>query len=145
MEGRTCLSCDIGHAAQTIDDYTPDLPFYVLQDFATGLNRAPGSTKASWKCDSGMRYGTPDEQREYRQALSKVNWYMIQHGTRYGFILTDQEFVGVRQRDDKGNLELSRPVPLDCRGSGDSPKLTVLLALWYIGMLASVDQGPNRW
>lgn len=77
---------------------------------------------------------------QFRQALSQVNWYMKRHRTQYGFILTDRELVAIRSLDDDGNLEPSDSVPWDTVGTEDQPRLTVLLALWYLGMLASDNQ-----
>lgn len=82
---------------------------------------------------------------EYRQALSQVNWYMKQHHSRYGFLLTDQELVVLRRLDSHGNLELAPPIPFTAGGTVAQPRMTVLLALWYLGMLAAQDQGVDRW
>ncbi|KAH1863774.1 hypothetical protein KXX01_002399 [Aspergillus fumigatus] len=82
---------------------------------------------------------------EYRQALSQVNFYMKQHRSRYGFILTDRELVVFRRRDNNGNLELASPTPFTAGGTAQQPQLTVLMALWYLGMLAAQDQGVDRW
>jgi hypothetical protein len=79
---------------------------------------------------------------------------MEKYGTRYGFILTDQELVAIRrvQGQDgkavKGDLELSLPIPWKSdkalyepksRSRSQAPRLTVALALWYLGMLAAQD------
>ena len=70
---------------------------------------------------------------------------MKQHRTRYGFILTDDELVAVKRLDNDGNLELSQSIQWDSNGTATQPQLTVLLALWYLGMLAAHDQGPDQW
>ncbi|KAL2847039.1 hypothetical protein BJX68DRAFT_268339 [Aspergillus pseudodeflectus] len=108
-------------------------------------NRAPGDLKPHWKWHTNMQFGSPTEQAEYRQALSQVNWYMKQNQTRYGFIMTDHELVAIRRLDDNGNLELSPPIPWDAQGTVAQPRMTVLLALWYLGMLASQNQGAGQW
>lgn len=87
----------------------------------------------------------PGYRAEYRQALSQVNFYMKQHRSRYGFILTDRELVVFRRRDNNGNLELASPTPFTAGGTAQQPQLTVLMALWYLGMLAAQDQGVDRW
>ncbi|KAL5041138.1 hypothetical protein BDW71DRAFT_201602 [Aspergillus fruticulosus] len=51
------------------------------------------------------------------KVLAQVSFYMRQHGARYVYILTNTEFVAVK-------------------------RLEVLLALWYIGMLAA---GNANW
>lgn len=47
-------------------------------------------------------------QNEFRQVLSQTNLYMKQHGGRYGFIVTDQEFMAIEQLEDIAGH------PLDC-------------------------------
>ena len=66
---------------------------------------------------------------------------MKQHHARYSFIVIDSELVAIRRLDRDGNLELSASVPWTSSGIVAQPKLTVLLAMWYLGMLASDDQG----
>ena len=70
------------------------------------------------------------EQREYKQ----VNFYMRQHNARYGYILTDTELVAVRRLEGNGRLAVSAAVPWT---RGGVRELSVLLALWYLGMLAA--------
>ncbi|KGM91616.1 uncharacterized protein PADG_12300 [Paracoccidioides brasiliensis Pb18] len=85
------------------------------------------------------------QRNEYHQALSQVNFYMNQHNSRYGFLVTNQELVAIRKLDENGNLELAQPILWTTGGTATQPRLTVMLALWYIGMLASHDQGVNNW
>lgn len=92
-----------------------------------------------------MAAGTNNERREYRQVFSQLNWYLKQHRARYGFILTDEELVAVKRLDNNGNLLLSQSIYWHVGGTANNPQLTVLLALWYLGMLAAQDQGPNQW
>ncbi|ODH12612.1 hypothetical protein ACO22_08093 [Paracoccidioides brasiliensis] len=70
---------------------------------------------------------------------------MNQHNSRYGFLVTNQELVAIRKLDENGNLELAQPILWTTGGTATQPRLTVMLALWYIGMLASHDQGVNNW
>lgn len=70
---------------------------------------------------------------------------MKQHHTQYGFILKNHEFVALRRLDQNGRLQMSNPVPWATQGSVAQPRLTVLLALWYLGMLAAEDGGPHDY
>lgn len=80
------------------------------------------------------------QQNEFKKVLSQVNHYMHQNNGRYGFVLTDVELIIIRRVNDRGHLELSDSIPWTAYGSEAEPQLTVLLALWYLGMLAS-DNG----
>jgi hypothetical protein len=86
---------------------------------------------------------------------------MEQNQARYGFVLTDRELVVIRRstgqdgRPILGNLELSKPI----RWNSGMPayditsrnpqarkvRLTVPLALWYLGMMASDDEDWGLW
>jgi hypothetical protein len=147
MLGRTELCFDVGESARTIETYKPDTAYFDIHAApATAPNRAPGDVKPSWKWRTEMRANQIVSQRnEYRQALSQVNFYMNQHDSRYGFLITDRELVAIRKLDRNGNLELAQPIPWTTGGTAAQPRLTVMLALWYIGMLASHDQGVNSW
>ena len=61
-------------------------------------------------------------------------------GSQYGFILTDQGLVCIRRRDVAGRLDLAAPIPWDAQGTVNQPQMTVLMGLWYLGMLAAEDQ-----
>lgn len=146
LNGRTPVSFDAGESAATIDTYKPDIAYYdILFAANDGPNRAPGDLKPGWKWSSSLRTGTISDEREYRQGLSQVNWYMKQHRARYGVLLTNEELVAIRRLDYNGNLQVSNPVPWELRGTTERPQLTVLLELWYLGMLASGNQGPDPW
>lgn len=139
----TPLGFDVGEAATTPSGFKPDIAYYELP-CGSGPNRAPGDVKPSWKWRTTMAMGSPTERREFKQVLSEVNWYMRQQNSRYGFVVTDLEMVAIRRLDDNGRLELSTPIPWGTAG-GAQPHLTILLALWYLGMLAAQNQGPDRW
>ncbi|KAH1347497.1 hypothetical protein LV164_007205 [Aspergillus fumigatus] len=147
MNGSTALEFGSGDFAKVIDGFRPDTAYFVSAlPSATGPNRAPGDIKPSWKWSTAMAsHRIPGYRAEYRQALSQVNFYMKQHRSRYGFILTDRELVVFRRRDNNGNLELASPTPFTAGGTAQQPQLTVLMALWYLGMLAAQDQGVDRW
>ncbi|EEQ84663.2 uncharacterized protein BDCG_07932 [Blastomyces dermatitidis ER-3] len=53
--------------------------------------------------------------------------------------------VPVRRRDDDDNLDLAQPIPWNARGSPGNEQLTVMLVLWYLGMLAAQNNGPGSW
>jgi len=126
----------------TVDNYVPDIAFFdPTLPAGTRPNRAPGDIKPSymWSRDQGNS-PSASARTEFKQVLSQVNFYMKQHHTRYSFILTDREFVAVRRLDRDGNLELSDSIPWNATGTDASPCLTVLLGLWYLGMLAAHGQ-----
>ncbi|ODH12710.1 hypothetical protein ACO22_07992 [Paracoccidioides brasiliensis] len=147
MQGRTELCFDVGEAARAIENYKPDTAYFDIHAApATAPNRAPGDVKPSWKWRTDMGGSQIVSQRnEYHQALSQVNFYMNQHNSRYGFLVTNQELVAIRKLVENGNLELAQPILWTTGGTATQPRLTVMLALWYIGMLASHDQGVNNW
>ncbi|KAL2811076.1 hypothetical protein BDW59DRAFT_155582 [Aspergillus cavernicola] len=131
------ITFDGGSAANIIDLFRPDTAFIVVGSSASGHNRAPGDLKVSWKWQSSMRYSQAViEQREYKQVLAQVNFYMRQHNARYGYILTNTELVAIKRLDGNGRLAVSTAIPW---ASGDGGRISVLLALWYLGMLAAED------
>lgn len=141
MTNRSTIGFDGGSAASHVENYAPDLAFFNLDEEPMHRpNRLPGDIKSSFKWSSNLlNSGDPRDHVEYRQALGQVDFYMDQHDTRYGYILTDQELVAFRRIDDSGRLELAEPIPWTTSGTLEEPQLTVLLALWYQGMLASED------
>lgn len=78
-------------------------------------------------------------QNEFQQVLSQTNLYMKHHGGRYGFIVTDQEFMAVEQIDKNGKLKISQTFLWTASGTIDEPQLTVSLALSYLGILGSYE------
>ncbi|ODH20942.1 hypothetical protein ACO22_05766 [Paracoccidioides brasiliensis] len=100
-----------------LSSQTP-LIFAVALPAGTGPNRAPGDVKPSWKWSTALAtHPLLGIRNEYRQALSQVNWYMRQHNSRHGFLLTNRELVVFRRVDDSGNLELVPPIPFTSGGS----------------------------
>ncbi|PYH97915.1 hypothetical protein BO71DRAFT_395740 [Aspergillus ellipticus CBS 707.79] len=144
LAGYTIVDFGEGELARIIGQYTPDTAFYdPAKDPPTRPNHLPGEISPSYKWSTALQNATrPYEQTQFRQVLSQINWYMDQHETRYGFLLTDCEMVAIKRLDDEGRLELSESVLWSTKGSEDCPQLTVLLALWYLGMLAANIQ---RW
>ncbi|PYI09834.1 hypothetical protein BO78DRAFT_307386 [Aspergillus sclerotiicarbonarius CBS 121057] len=137
----TPIQYDGGSTAELVNNFKPDTAFVVLgSDYATSPNRGPGDMKVSWKWNSEMLHSTEvADQIEYRQVLSQVNWYMRQHKSHYGYILTNTEFVAVRRVEEtNGRLALATPIPWS---AGGPEQLSVLLGLWYLAMLTS----RNDW
>ncbi|OOF90492.1 hypothetical protein ASPCADRAFT_400776 [Aspergillus carbonarius ITEM 5010] len=109
------VTFDGGSAASIIDLFRPDTAFTAVGgSAASSPNRAPGDLKV----------------------LAQVNFYMRQHNAQYGYILTDTELVAVKYLEGSGRLAVSTAVPWTRGGVG---VLSVLLALWYLGMLAAED------
>ncbi|OOF98428.1 hypothetical protein ASPCADRAFT_205663, partial [Aspergillus carbonarius ITEM 5010] len=125
MNGLTALSFDVGEHAQLIESFTPDIAYFMeTLSSGNGPNRAPGDVKPSWKWSTALAAHPRLSMRtEYRQALSQVNYYMEQHGSRYGFLLTDRELVVFRRVDDDGNLELAPAIPWVRGGTDEEPQL----------------------
>jgi hypothetical protein len=132
------VTFDGGGAAALVDQFRPDTAYVVVGgDYATSANRGPGNLKVSWKWSTSLRFSViGSDQEEYKQALSQLNFYMRQHRTRYGFILTNTEFVAVKRLLGDGHLAVAAPIPWTSGGVGQS---SVLLGLWYLGMLAAED------
>ncbi|OJD24728.1 hypothetical protein ACJ73_03907 [Blastomyces percursus] len=137
----TPITVDIGDAATIIDNYRPDIAFFRAGSaLNSSPNRCPGDLKVSWKWGSGYRTSlVPGDRREFLQVLSQVNYYMGQHRTRYGFVLSDTELVPIKRLDENGNLLVAQAIPWEAKGPG---RLTILLGLWYLGMLGVAD---NDW
>ncbi|KKZ64660.1 hypothetical protein EMCG_09423 [[Emmonsia] crescens] len=86
-------------------NYRPDTAYFDEALPGTGLNRAPGDIKPSFKWNTGKaNHALPTVCNEYCQPLSQVNFYMNQHTTRYGFLLTNTELVVFQRLDANGNL-----------------------------------------
>jgi hypothetical protein len=148
LGNRTPVTYDHGDMTKMVDNFKPDTAYFDpnIQPPESRPNRAPGDMKPSWKWTSALRNDPLRNRRDqFKQALSQINWYMKQHHTQYGYILTDTELVAVRRLGRNGNIELSAPIAWTTHGDAVHPQLTVLLALWYLGMLASEDQGPHCW
>ncbi|KAK2805598.1 hypothetical protein FQN50_006113 [Emmonsiellopsis sp. PD_5] len=134
----TPLKIGIGDAAQIIDNFRPDITlFQASSALGSSPNCCPGDLKVSWKWGSGLETAEKwTDRREYAQVLSQVNFYMKQHSTQYGFVLTDAELVPIKRLDANGNLLVARSIPWEVAGPG---RLTILLGLWYLGMLGAAD------
>lgn len=145
---RTPVTHDDDDTARMIPNFRPDTAYYprhlLIRD--QRVNRAPGDVRPPSRWTSGLRsHQAPAIQDQFQPALSQVNYYMKQHHSRYGYILTDLQLVAIKRLDRHDRIELSYPISWTTRGTTTSPRLTVLLGAWYLGMLAAEDQGPDQW
>jgi hypothetical protein len=102
--------------------------------------RSVGEIKPSWKWTFELQTAEPNspENREFRQVLSQVHHYMNVHETRYGYVLTDREFVAIRRCGQKfGDIMISKPVLWEKYGSQG---MSLALAIWFLHMLARYDK-----
>ena len=105
---------------------------------ADGRVRLVGDLKPSWNFRGCWREEDPEsvEEQVYRQALSQVNFYMHKKGVKYGYLLTDREFVAVRRAGSEyGMIEVAAGVSWS-HGPGEC---SVALALFSLHMLAAKD------
>ena len=137
-DGISPVIFDDGGTTRDIDGYRPVIAYYeATLIFGTGPNCAPGDVQVPWEWNTGFAtHPDPDMCDKYRQVLSNFNWYMKQHRSKYGCILFNHELVVLRRKDDRGNLEISVPIPFTIGGT-EKPEMTVLLALLYLEMLAA--------
>ncbi|PYH96883.1 hypothetical protein BO71DRAFT_417476 [Aspergillus ellipticus CBS 707.79] len=113
------ITIDGGGSARIIDQFRPDAAFIWRSSMRSSRDLA--------------------DQREYKQVLAQLNFYMEQHNARHGFILSDAELVAVKRLDGNGRLAVATSIPWASGGAG---RLSVLLGLWYLGMLAAEN---NNW
>jgi hypothetical protein len=90
--------------------------------YPAGQLRLVGEIKVSWKWSSSWRTEKRDtpKRTEFRQVLSQVHHYMNVHGTRYGYVLTDREFVAIKRVGEKfGDIMISEAVRFLHRLAGE--------------------------
>lgn len=121
--------------------------------------RVVGLVKSFDRWNSGMRAEGNVKRVEYLRGLAHLHHVMREHGTRYGFILTEIELVVVRNGSDRtpnfgwcevAAVQLAESGNQDDEDEGDAEgerqpkdvKLTACLALWGLCMLASDDVVP---
>lgn len=143
LGNRAIISFDEGTRAQILEKFQPDIAYFdITLRESTRENRAPGDIKPSWKWSLALRHGDPRQRNEFRKVLAQVNYDMLQNHSRYGFVITNEYLVAIRKGTARqGHLELSSAIPWTEGGAEDHPRLTVLLALWYLGMLAADNDG----
>lgn len=132
------ITFDEGGAAAHVDQDRPGTAFVTLEGtYADSSNRAPGVLKVSWKwCSDHRSSQNTLFEEQYRKVLSRVNFHMGLHNARHGFVLTNTELVAVKRLDKNGRLAVSSSIPWKAGGHG---QLTVLMGLWYLGMLAAEE------
>jgi len=116
--------------------------------------RVVGLVKSFDRFNTGMRVEGNIKRVEYLRGLAHLHHVMREHGTRYGFILTEIELVLVRNGGEGtphfGHLEVTS-VQLAATGDDDAENenstLTACLALWGLCMLAGDEPVPGhaRW
>lgn len=117
-------------------------------DPADRHNRLPGRIKmsTSWARNMSSAEQPSRNRWKFSRGLAQVRYAAYCYGARYGYILTDRELVAfkrVRLGEGRGRgrerLLLAEPVAWSEKGSGEEVRMTVLLGLWYLGMLAAED------
>lgn len=116
--------------------------------------RVVGLVKSFDRFNTGMRVEGNVKRVEYLRGLAHLHHAMREHGTRYGFILTEIELVVVRNGGEGtphfGYLEVTS-VQLNAAAtaandhedeSGDMP-FTACLALWGLCMLAGDEPAAH--
>lgn len=143
-----------------ISNYTDDTSALI---YGRGLGRVVGLVKSFDRWNTGMRVEGNHRKVEYLRGLSHLHQHMRSHNCRYGFIITEIELVVVRNGSDStphfGYLEI-QTIQLNAHDStssssssfgdefeADEPKplkMTALMALWYLHMLARDDTLPGQ-
>ncbi|KAI1100709.1 hypothetical protein F4804DRAFT_318251 [Jackrogersella minutella] len=111
--------------------------------------RVVGLVKSFDRFNTGMRVEGNVKRVEYLRGLAHLHHMMREHGTRYGFILTEIELVvcrnGAEGTPHFGFLEVSSvqlAATAEASASDDEVPLTACLALWGLCVMAS-DDGVN--
>lgn len=149
MQGRTAVTLDVGSSAVIVNDFVPDRAFYDELSRAP-VNRLPGEIKPNFRFESSWKNGSGVQAARFFKRLGQLSFYMLQQGkeqshsgAKYGFMLSNTELIAFRKNASLGVMEMSYPIPWDTgRPEGNPTGLTVFLALWYLGLLASQD---NDW
>lgn len=122
--------------------------------YGDGRGRVVGIVKTYDQWNSGYRKGDQNRQVDYLEPLAQLHRFMREHGTRYGFIMTEIELVCVRAGGPPtedgvplfGYLEVAAPIQISTSGRNPdgSPRMTADLALWYLHMLAKEHPFPGQ-
>jgi len=124
--------------------------------YGDGRGRVVGIVKCYDQWNTGMRTGSEGDKVKYLQSLAHLHRFMREHGTRYGFIMTEIELVCVRAGGPSatgtplfGYVEVAAPIQVATSGSTESGNLrmTAGLALWWLHMLAKEQpfEGQVHW
>ncbi|KAI1346827.1 hypothetical protein F5Y01DRAFT_297007 [Xylaria sp. FL0043] len=114
--------------------------------------RVVGLVKSFDRFNTGMRVEGNIKRVEYLRGLAHLHHVMREHGTRYGFILTEIELVLVRNGSERvphfGYLEVTSvqlaTAGTDEDGEDATTPLTACLALWGLCMLAGDEPTPGH-
>ncbi|KAM3509165.1 hypothetical protein MY10362_000780 [Beauveria mimosiformis] len=151
MVGRTRMTLGAGTSAVTVDSFIPDRALYD-PDAPVAINRLPGEVKPSHKFHSEREKFAVGRKKVWAR-LAQLSYYMAlqgigktHSGSKYGFVLTEKELVTFRKRGEPGYMEWSGSIPWGGAETtrSDGNRLTVLLGLWYLAMLASSDDDWHR-
>ncbi|KAM3075950.1 hypothetical protein ACMFMG_006538 [Clarireedia jacksonii] len=148
-----------------ISNYTDDTSRII---YGRGLGRVVGLVKSFDRWNTGMRVEGNHRKVEYLRGLAHLHRHMREHGCRYGFIMTEIELVVVRNGGDStphfGYLEV-QTIQLAAHDTQTStfdevegsfvdageenvvkkaPKMTALMALWFLHMLARDEPLPGQ-
>ncbi|KAI1467562.1 uncharacterized protein F4812DRAFT_459671 [Daldinia caldariorum] len=113
--------------------------------------RVVGLVKSFDRFNTGMRVEGNIKRVEYLRGLAHLHHAMREHGTRYGFILTEIELVVCRNGAEAtphfgflevASVQLAATADSSPRDEGDEMPLTACLALWGLCVMAS-DDGVN--
>ncbi|KAF2426327.1 hypothetical protein EJ08DRAFT_378774 [Tothia fuscella] len=150
--------------ADFISSYASD---YMVTQHNDPRGRLVGLVMPYQHWNTAMRTEAPAKQVAYLHGLSHLHRVMREHGCRYGFIITEIEFLSVRigANDEAyrpsanpnvpdegplpwfGFLETAAPISLSTHGldpKTNAPRLTAGLALWYLHMLAKDEPLPGQ-
>ncbi|RYP76381.1 hypothetical protein DL771_001820 [Monosporascus sp. 5C6A] len=112
--------------------------------------RIVGLVKSFDRFNTGMRVEGNIKRVEYLRGLAHLHHVMREHGTRYGFILTEIELVLVRNGGEGtphfGYLEVTS-VQLAAAAQGDDEEetpFTACLALWGLCQMAGDESAPGQ-
>lgn len=151
-----------------ISNYTDDNSQLI---YGRGLGRVVGLVKSFDRWNTGMRVEGNHRKVEYLRGLAHLHKCMREHGCRYGFIMTEIELVVVRNGCESiphfGYLEV-QTIQLaahdnphtstfeevegsfgvdevgEVNSAKKSLKMTALMALWYLHMLARDEILPGQ-
>ncbi|KAF8520748.1 hypothetical protein BU17DRAFT_65212 [Hysterangium stoloniferum] len=128
---------------------SPDLAATVPEDASRNYLPADFKISKTWQPDWDSSSGS--QRDAFWHAISQVQCYTYQHDVRYGYIICDTGLRCFRRMGTKGpsgisfhgHVELSPVINWGDHGQ----KLTVMLVLWYLHMLAAEDDCilPNLW
>jgi hypothetical protein len=116
--------------------------------------RVVGLVKSFDRFNTGMRAEGNVKRVEYLRGLAHLHHAMREHGTRYGFILTEIELVVVRNGGhertphfgslDVTSVQLANADDFEGAIEPEDARMTACLALWGLCMLAGDEPMPGH-